>query len=562
MKSTTKMLSLVSMAGALAALLLVSTGSPSPDGLLAPAPTARGRSVSPLPEPPAAELGTVAPTADARRAPVAPPLGAPAAPDAPGPSPDGSAPPAPRRPPQSTPVALELAVTGLEGASDVEVLLARDGSVLGSARVRAAGPRFRAALRPWPARPADDQEVVVAVGRADGCAFGAVRAPLSRVLSGEPLRVQLEPTAALIVHVRREPVADAAGGALPGDHVRVALEPLDRRAPVELERYRAYRRLWLPAGSWSVSVSERTHVEERCEVVLVAGAAQELSIDLAAAPGARRVTGTLRTRSGAPVASADVTVQLAGTPFAWRISGSTERRRCATGIDRVFREEVVDGREVWAFTLDRVPPGELLVTADWLSDVPTDVRVNGGAQGDAHVELVQLDTDGPGMGFRIEPLEPGGAPPAFTVGTRALDGGRPLPFLGRDGRTVTRATPAERRLEWAVVPRSRGLRPVYGTERNFVDEGDGRWLATVRFERGFGTRVLVQDERRAPIAGALVRAAGAPLGVTDRDGVLELVLDEDPGELEVAWLDQVPLELGPEERMRPGWRTFVLGPPR
>jgi hypothetical protein len=227
-----------------------------------------------------------------------------------------------------------------------------------------------------------------------------------------------------------------------------------------------------------------------------------------------------------------------------------------------MRAEAGPAGEVARFTLEDVPVGEVTVEAHVLGlGVRTSLQEL--EDGSLELEVVVLDDpDAPGYGFEVVTTD--GAQPVYWVHTRALDGGPVLYRYGANRRAIARGSAAERRLEWAVV--AEGTRPVYGTQRDFLDAGDGLALARVTLAPGWGTRVLARDPHGLPLAGVEVELDGAPAGRTDARGELELVRDAPPGRLGFrygSWVlvegDTVPV---PVPASKGPWHEVVLAPPR
>jgi hypothetical protein len=82
-----------------------------------------------------------------------------------------------------------------------------------------------------------------------------------------------------------------------------------------------------------------------------------------------------------------------------------------------------------------------------------------------------------------------------------------------------------------------GYAPAAGDQRAFSIEEDGRFLAEVRLERGFGRRfvLLGRDPAMRPLKGARLFLDGAPAGETDAEGALEVVLPAPPGAFSAQW---------------------------
>jgi hypothetical protein len=82
-----------------------------------------------------------------------------------------------------------------------------------------------------------------------------------------------------------------------------------------------------------------------------------------------------------------------------------------------------------------------------------------------------------------------------------------------------------------------GYAPAAGDERAFSIEEEGRFLAEVRLERGFGRRfvLLGRDPAMRPLKGARLFLDGAPAGETDAEGALEVVLPAPPSAFSARW---------------------------
>ena len=200
------------------------------------------------------------------------------------------------------------------------------------------------------------------------------------------------------------------------------------------------------------------------------------------------------------------------------------------------------------------------MTVDAVSlTMPAEVHVSKAFSGDLEIDVVQLDREeGPGFGFRVVLSDSEHA--RYWVHSRALDGGPELFRYARNGKIIARDDPRSRRLEWAVA--AQGYRPVYGTEGDFGPDGEDRFFASVRLERGWGTRVLVRDQVQEPIVGAQVFVDGKSAGITDASGSLDVHRETRPVRIEVRYLGWSPASTFPAVSTNPAvsgpWHEIVL----
>lgn len=468
-------------------------------------------------------------------------------------------------PPDDTPWRLAFAVlplrevrlTGGPSGSSARLDL-RVWSPSGGGMVRAA---LRRSGEGWLVRLSEPEvglggsPMIVAVCDDAGYWWGARRAPYGQVFEGDPIGIELAATAVLDLDVKFVPPLEEEGFpfGFGTDSLQARLAPTPGTSSVgELAEWRTREGRWLPPGRHELTVHTRYSTVERRMVDLVAGHATHVEVQLCAVE-TRPVSGVVRTEMGAELEDVDVwvEVQVAGRDGTWTAYHRGRRLGCWVRYDEHVRVSDNVGR----FELPSVPTGEL--TAAARSDsLPTAVRVSTGPDGEDIVEVTLLDGDGPGFGFR---LAPGFVEEDFWVRTRAWDSGPKLFGQLLDGRTIARTSPLARDLEWAVV--GSGFRPVYGTEGDFVDEGDGRWFARVAPEPGWGMRIYASVPDGAPAAGARVLADGEPVGLTDVRGALELALDARPVQVRVELDDLVgTLDVPAWDWACDPWAAIELGP--
>ncbi len=420
------------------------------------------------------------------------------------------------------------------------------------------GPTPRGLLR-------DGQAVSLVVSDEEGFLVGARQLRWNLDELEGPIAFELEETATLEVAVRIEelPTIPGVKRYLSQYRIRKVLEPhaLTDAGPAEAWRLGSMK--WLTPGAYDLVVGSRNHAPERRALQLEAGKAAAESFDLALANDRRIVHGRMRTESGEPPRRLTVTMSLVDDPLStW--SASQLMGWCATGIDHFMHEiEGGDPGEL-VFAFPDVPPGDVRVSVGENASVPTEVRIVEGADGKIEIDVLQLDQDGPGMGFRVYVAgeEPGEQ--RIWVQTRAHEGGPPLHQRAVSGKTLTRKTPSERDFEWAVV--AAGYRPVYGTQADFRSGGDGRYFADVQLEHGWGTRVVVTDASGDPLAGVRILADGVTAGWTDRLGTFE-VMGETPPKRIVAdhpgWRSRGGFPIvPPQSNQRSSWHEIVLEPMR
>lgn len=125
--------------------------------------------------------------------------------------------------------------------------------------------------------------------------------------------------------------------------------------------------------------------------------------------------------------------------------------------------------------------------------------------------------------------------------------------------------PLDGRLTWSLA--ADGYAPAYGTEQDFLEEEDGRWVAEVLLREGWGTRfvVLGRDPVMRPLDGAEVLLDGRDVGRTGFDGSLDVSLDAEPTTLEVRWGDwtlrDAALPSAAQRAFRGQVTPLVLEPP-
>ncbi len=97
--------------------------------------------------------------------------------------------------------------------------------------------------------------------------------------------------------------------------------------------------------------------------------------------------------------------------------------------------------------------------------------------------------------------------------------------------------PLDARIRWRLW--ADGYAPASGDERDFLEEEDGRWVAEVKLEPGWGRRfvVLGRNPTMRPLEGAQVLLDGDVAGKTDANGALDVFRETAPESLDVIWAD-------------------------
>lgn len=378
------------------------------------------------------------------------------------------------------------------------------------------------------------QRVVLAVGDEEGLLFAALPHVWGR--ESRTLLFDLAQTSVLDLAVEMAQPETIEERSSARAYPRILLTPRDERLfPGSMRRLS--QRKWLPPGLYDLRVSSRIHAEERRTVELTGGEIEHLAIPLQLEENTRTVHGRIVTESGGSVADASVQMSLRESPASvWRASW-VRNRMCGTGVDHFVTVGEENGHEVGRFTFENVPQGPVEIETNSFT-VPSAVEMTESASGDLELEVIQLDVgEGSGLGFRVRSASEQ-EPPNYWVHSRPLDGGPALHTYAYDGRTIARGAPGNRRLEWAVV--APGYRTAYGDEGDFRPEGDGRFFADVKLERGWGIRVLVTDQDLDPLPGAEVTADGEVVGTTDASGCFEIHRATPPAAIEVKYMGWRP----------------------
>ena len=126
-------------------------------------------------------------------------------------------------------------------------------------------------------------------------------------------------------------------------------------------------------------------------------------------------------------------------------------------------------------------------------------------------------------------------------------------------------SPDDRSFEWAMT--APGMRTVYGDANDSHNRDGERYLARVRFQPGWSTRVLVHGPGGDPLGQAQVFLDGVPSGATDSKGLLELAAEAPPTSWSVTYADwlppsgQFPAPPGAFGRENLGWQLIEMRAP-
>lgn len=408
------------------------------------------------------------------------------------------------------PLFARLAVEGDPRATEHHVPVAIEWVPDGTALVR-----FPAVRPPSQTRNATRAALRLTVASPDGLQAGAARVHPWDGEYPRPVRVRLEPRAALAGTVRE------AGGAPLGDvELRVGCRTVARTDGAG--RFRAGG---LAEGAATVVARATRHASVEEGVVLVAG--ERASLDLVLAPlPTGRVAGRLTSRTGTHRPRGDVRLRSVAEPW------------------RELRATPFEALGGWRFVFEEVPAGEVEVLpplGDHRAWSPARLRVGVPASS----LVFECQDDGPTGAIAVrardartgEPLE--GARFALLVdrerrGTEAAVevAGTVTPRPVSPGSPAATGVPSDLPLAWVVE--ADGFRSVRGTRADLVREGE-RLVADVALEPAprlvlwFGTGPPSEGGR--PLEGVAVCAGDAVLGRSGADGHLVLELVYDPGPL-------------------------------
>lgn len=339
-----------------------------------------------------------------------------------------------------------------------------------------------------------------------------------------PVRVSMEQTAALAIDWERVlPEGASWSFRSSASYPQLALRSEGVEA-APLWAWRQQQRRWLPPGPYELSAVGRSFRPIHEDLDLVAGATSEVALELVPDDDTRAVLGEVRGEPGASLSGIEVTLALLEPGAGGFRATENGSSWCGTGIDHSI---VIEEDGVGRFRFDGVRRGAFEVRVSRPAAVTT-TELEGGEVSIDVLVLAESTTEG--LGFEVE-LEPPLAANRF--GVYVLEGGR-LKWLAAfyPGELVTRERRLAPGVQWAVVSLAGGAQPAYGTDRDFVAATDARRIAEVRLRPGWGTRVLVLDERGRALPEAEVLVDGESLGFTAEDGSLEVRRDEPPVRLE------------------------------
>lgn len=335
-------------------------------------------------------------------------------------------------------------------------------------------------------------------------------------------------------------------------HISTSLLPLDRVVDRPPRHWTWRKRRWLRPGRYLVEATGAYHEPFRQEIDVVGGLKTEVSGRVEFPAQTRSVTLEASTRDGSPLKPFSLELERVGaTSNPWSFRYPPELvdppQHSKPGPEPARTER----------TLRFIPFGPLRVRV-LSSEAPLEITLHGPEDGDVHVQVIQADPLGPGIGFHLtggpllphEPstmreiqrlIYPGAGWRAFT--RRAKTHVR-LEGNFRSGEIAARLDPTVTKFDWALT--RAGSIPIYGDQDSFVPEGNGRFFARGVSRKGWGTTLIVCDEHGNPVIDARVLVEGDFAGRTNAEGEYLLereaspssVVVEDPlGELEMveAW---------------------------
>lgn len=197
------------------------------------------------------------------------------------------------------------------------------------------------------------------------------------------------------------------------------------------------------------------------------------------------------------------------------------------------------GGVTFSFLFEDVPEGNYELTLSSLGNyrwAPTSLRV---APPASNIEFLRFDLDGAvPLIFEVTDAETGEPVADFEARHIKQTNSAEHGVLLHTGPIESEQFPRDQAFVWSVE--ADGYAVAYGDQGAF-EERDGKRVARIRLNPGWSTRFLVMGgpdgTRPQPLAGAEIRIDGDVAGRTDENGGLVVVMDAEPSEIEVRYLD-------------------------
>lgn len=427
------------------------------------------------------------------------------------------------------------------------------------AELRSSGPDVW--LRPPGTPLRAGQRVWVAVQNREGTLLGAASCPWEANTAQRPLHVELEATAALTrdAQGRRESIHPIEAGVLGRVPFATRLELQDTRLADPFLPWRLAHFDGLRPGAYVLTCTLRSGATRSMRYELAAGERRALErgwqMDDSDVPK-RTLHGVLRSRAGTELPPLEFVAYMLGRaecPWHVELAGPMT---CVTYSSYIYPQRepdpgapVAEGSEPVlsraTFTIDDVPPGEVVFRPKSMMQSRVAVHVTERSDGDLDADIVLLDSaDGPRLTFEdvrgalsihghtfyaVTTQEPGVAAQSVSC----FDVGWPISFEHAPGQD----------LEWSAT--THGARPIFGTLADLEAREDGAYVGRLAFEPGWGARVVVRDEADAPLVGARVLVDGEVAGLTDARGRLDVAAGALPARLEAELPGWEPVPLCP-----------------
>lgn len=428
----------------------------------------------------------------------------------------------------------------------------------------------------WWSRPARPrvklgESLALAIGSPDGKNFGRISTAWTGSEPETPLVFELESTGTLGVALEFErPVSGAPAWNWPSRQ-RMELEP-QRVGLDPTFAWRLNSKRYLNPGAYLVRAWSREHQIQEARVEIAAGEHRELRLDLSLLSKVRTVHGSVACDSGSALPDFFLYLNEPGhASRGWTAGYMENPGRHGTGADsnvQVSEEDPSKG----TFRIERVPLGTLELTSIRRisllhSDqhLPIEAQWNERPDGDVDLEVRLLSSFESGLGFEFESGETP-LPRRITAKLATREPGGAIKIVGDITEGVfASGSPDDRSFEWALA--RPGMRTVYGDANDFHHRGGGRYLARVRFQAGWATRVLVHGPGDDPLGQAQVFLDGVPSGTTDSNGLLELAAEAPPTSWSVTYADwlpksgQFPAIPGALGRENVGWQLIEMRAP-
>ncbi len=396
----------------------------------------------------------------------------------------------------------------------------------------------------WPAasRRVDKLQATMVIGSDDGFLFGSstLRVDREGTWLCDPVVFQATGRLALDIETQPLPSKDGSSHEPPQIWPIVQITALDNDVIDPTWSFRSKAKRYFVPGNYSITVGARSHASVTRNFQIKAGEATALKVNLKLESEFRTLKALVRTQSGEPLHDFHATIGFRGPrPGTWYAEyHAGPGLTCGTGIDHYATILEDSNSSKATFQMDHIPLGDLRATAH-CDEYACSVKLVEKPDGGLHLDVLVLDDpSATGFGFRWTEL-PEWPGMGIYLESTGLAGTGALSERAYNGRMVGTTDPNQQGFEWGAYIHDHV--PIYGTEADFHDEGNGRFFAPLDFVKGWGIRVVVRDQAGEPIPNLIVLMDGKAQGTTNAKGHLDLSADEHPRQIELKTQDWAPV---------------------